>query len=125
MKIAVLGAGMVGRAIALDLAADFEVVSFDLSKENLQRLKEKNPAIQAHLADLEQYDQYTDRLTSFDLVVSAVPGFMGFETLKAVIRCQKPCVDISFFPEDALQLDTLAKEKNITVITDAGVAPGM
>jgi saccharopine dehydrogenase-like NADP-dependent oxidoreductase len=34
-------------------------------------------------------------------------------------------VDISFFPEDVLQLDAMAKEKNVTVITDIGVAPGM
>jgi saccharopine dehydrogenase-like NADP-dependent oxidoreductase len=30
-----------------------------------------------------------------------------------------------FFPEDVLQLDKLAKEKGVTVITDCGVAPGM
>ena len=34
-------------------------------------------------------------------------------------------MDISFFPEDVLQLDKLAKEKNVTVITDCGVAPGI
>ena len=50
---------------------------------------------------------------------------MGFETLKAVINAKKNVVDISFFPEDALQLDKLAKEKNVTAITDCGVAPGV
>jgi 3-hydroxyacyl-CoA dehydrogenase len=39
MRIAVLGAGMVGRAIAIDLAKDFEVVSFDLSNDSLATLK--------------------------------------------------------------------------------------
>ncbi len=34
-------------------------------------------------------------------------------------------VDISFFPEDVLQLDQLAKDKEVTVITDCGVAPWM
>ena len=50
---------------------------------------------------------------------------MGFETLKAVIECGRNVADISFFPENALELDALAKEKNVTVITDCGVAPGM
>jgi len=50
---------------------------------------------------------------------------MGFNTLKAVIECGKDVADISFFPENALELDALAKEKNVTVITDCGVAPGM
>ena len=50
---------------------------------------------------------------------------MGFDTLRAVIECGKNVADISFFPENALELDSLAKEKNVTVITDCGVAPGM
>jgi lysine 6-dehydrogenase len=125
MNIAVLGAGMVGRAIALDLASSFTITSFDLSEQNLQLLKERNSSIQTQQADLKQYDQYAKWLAPFDIVVTAVPGFMGFDLLKAVINCRKNVADISFFPEDALQLDKLAKEKNVTVITDIGVAPGL
>lgn len=125
MSIAVLGAGMVGRAIALDLANDYEVTSFDVSAENLLQLKSRNDKIKTFLADLADYKTYPDLLQAFDLVVTAVPGFMGFKTLEAVINAGKNVVDISFFPEDVLQLDKLAKEKNVTVITDCGVAPGM
>ncbi len=125
MTIAVLGAGMVGRAIALDLATDFSVTSFDLSAANLEELSRRNPAIHTAGADLADYKNYTDLLQPFDLVVTAVPGFMGFQTLEAVINAGKNVVDISFFPEDVLQLDVLAKEKEVTVITDCGVAPGM
>lgn len=125
MTVAVLGAGMVGRAIALDLAKDYEVTSFDLSAENLSTLKHRDDSIKTFLADLKDYKSYADLLQSFDLVVTAVPGFMGYETLEAVINAGKNVVDISFFPEDALQLDKLAKEKNVTIITDCGVAPGM
>jgi len=125
MKIAVLGAGMVGRAIALDLASAFQVTSFDVSEQNLRALKERNSFIQIQQADLQQYDQYQSWLDPFDLVVTAVPGFMGFNTLKAVINCGKSVADISFFPEDVLQLDKLARQKSVTVITDIGVAPGM
>jgi lysine 6-dehydrogenase len=125
MNIAVLGAGMVGRAIALDLASSFTITSFDLSEQNLQLLKERNPSIQTQQTDLKQYDQYAKWLATFDIVVTAVPGFMGFDVLKAVINCRKNVADISFFHEDALQLDKLATEKNVTVITDIGVAPGL
>lgn len=125
MKIAVLGAGMVGRAIALDLAGEYEVTSFDLSKTNLAEAEKRNAAVQTIVADLSQYSEYINWLSSFDLVVTAVPGFLGFKTLEAVIKAGKDVVDISFFPEDALQLNALAKEKNVTVITDCGVAPGM
>lgn len=125
MKIAVLGAGMVGRAIALDLAKEYDVTSFDLSKENLNELQKRSATIKTVSADLADYKNYIDLLRSFDLVVTAVPGFMGYRTLEAVINSGKNVVDISFFPEDALQLDKLAKEKNVTAITDCGVAPGV
>ncbi|MEO8402962.1 MAG: saccharopine dehydrogenase C-terminal domain-containing protein [Chitinophagaceae bacterium] len=125
MMIAILGAGMVGRAIALDLAKEHTVTAFDLSKENLEELKKRNAGIATAAVDLSDYKLYQDFLLPFDLVVTAVPGFMGYETLEAVINTGKNVVDISFFPEDVLQLDKLAKEKNVTVITDCGVAPGV
>lgn len=125
MTIAVLGAGMVGRTIALDLAKEYSVTSFDLSATNLEELKNRNAAIQTVPADLSLFSEYKNWLQPFDLVVTAVPGFMGYKTLEAAINAGKNVVDISFFPEDVLQLDKLAKEKNVTVITDCGVAPGV
>ncbi|MBL7806424.1 MAG: saccharopine dehydrogenase NADP-binding domain-containing protein, partial [Saprospiraceae bacterium] len=125
MKMAILGAGMVGRTMALDLANNFEVTSFDVSAQNLATLKAKNNAINVIQANLQQYDQYAQWLEPFDLVITAVPGFMGYETLRQVILCGKNVADISFFPEDVLQLNSLAQKHNVTVITDIGVAPGM
>jgi len=125
MKIAVLGSGMVGSAIALDLASRHHVTAFDVSEKNLSLLNRRNPRIETVKADLKNYESYPALLSPFDLVVTAVPGFMGYKTLEAVINCGKDIVDISFFPEDVLQLDKLAREKNVTVITDCGVAPGM
>ncbi|HET6769772.1 MAG TPA: saccharopine dehydrogenase C-terminal domain-containing protein [Chitinophagaceae bacterium] len=125
MKVAVLGAGMVGSAIAIDLASRHHVTTFDVSDTNLQLLKKRNPRIETQQADLSDYSSYQQLLSSFDIVVTAVPGFMGYKTLEATINCRKNIVDISFFPEDVLQLDQLAKERGVTVITDCGVAPGM
>jgi len=125
MKVAVLGSGMVGSAIALDLASRHHVTAFDVSNANLDLLKKRNPRIETQQTDLRNYSSYPQLLTSFDIVVTAVPGFMGYKTLEASINCGKSIVDISFFPEDVLRLDRLAKEKGVTVITDCGVAPGM
>lgn len=95
--IAVLGAGMVGRAIALDLAKNFSVTCFDLNAENLEALKQRNAAIQTVGADLSLYSEYINLLSPADLVVTAVPGFMGYKTLETVIDAGKNVVDISFF----------------------------
>lgn len=124
MKIAVLGAGMVGREIALDLSKKFEVTSYDINETNLAFLKDK-PKINILWADLVQYSNYESLLKGHEIVVSAVPGFLGYKTLEAIILAKKNVVDISFFPENALDLDTLAKEKGVTAIVDCGVAPGM
>lgn len=124
MKIAVLGAGMVGRTMAIDLCKNFDTSSFDISQANLDLLN-NYPAIKKQQADLSAFNNYSNWLNEFDLVVCAVPGFMGYKTLEAIINAGKNVVDISFFPEDALALDKLAKEKNVTAIVDCGVAPGM
>lgn len=125
MRIAVLGAGMVGKAIATDLVASFEVTSIDKSQQSLDILSATTPKISTKQYDLAHTPGYRELLSSFDLVVTAVPGFMGYETLKHVITAGKNVVDISFSPEDMLQLDRLAKENNVTAIVDCGVAPGM
>lgn len=125
MQIAILGAGMVGRAMALDLAAKYNVTSFDLSSDALQLLTQKNDAIKTIKTDLRNYSQYESMLKGFDFIISAVPGFMGYLTLEAIINAKKNVVDISFFPENALDLNALAKENQVTAIVDCGVAPGM
>ncbi len=125
MKIAILGAGMVGRAMAIDLCKNFDVTSFDVNDKSLELLKGKEPSVKFLKADLSDYAGYGELLSGFDFVIAAVPGFMGYKTLEAVIKAKKNVADISFFPEDALALDALAKENGVTAIVDCGVAPGM
>ncbi len=125
MKISVLGAGMVGRAMALDLSWNHEVTVFDFSEHNLSLLRQRNEMINTFQADLRNHAHFAEWFKAADIVLIAVPGFMGYETVKAVIEAGKNVVDISFFPENALDLDELAKKHGVTVITDCGVAPGM
>ncbi|RYG52102.1 MAG: saccharopine dehydrogenase [Chitinophagaceae bacterium] len=124
-KIAVLGSGMVGSTIALDLSKHYDVTSFDLNRQTLKALREKNSTIKVVEANLQNYSTYSSLLNEFDLVASAVPGFMGYRTLETLISNGKNVVDISFFPEDALALNSLAVKNNVSAIVDCGVAPGM
>ena len=122
-KIGVVGAGMVGSVIARDLAAKHEVTSADLSPTALERLA--SHGIKTRVLDSRDPAALAEFAHPFDLMVTAVPGFMGFATLKTLIEAGKDIADISFFPEDALELDALAKQKGVRVIADVGVAPGM
>ncbi|MDA8021097.1 MAG: saccharopine dehydrogenase NADP-binding domain-containing protein [Thermoanaerobaculia bacterium] len=76
------------------------------------------------VADLVAPNGLEDAIADCDLVVGAVPGPMGFDTVRRVIEAGKDIVDISFFEQDAFELDDLAKERGVTVVVDAGVAPG-
>ena len=122
-RIGVIGAGMVGSVIAQDLAGRHEVTSADINETALARLAGKG--IKTVQLDSRDAAALTAFVTPFDLIVSAVPGFMGLKTLQTLIEAGKNIADISFFPEDALQLDALARKKGVRVITDVGVAPGM
>jgi saccharopine dehydrogenase-like NADP-dependent oxidoreductase len=126
MKILVLGAGLVGGPMALDLArnGEFKVTSADLSSEALARLGNID-AITTVQADLNNDEILKSLVNQHDLVISAVPGFMGFRTLERIIECGRNVVDIAFFPEDMFLLDKKAREMNVTAVCDIGVAPGM
>ncbi len=122
-KIIVLGAGMVGRAMAIDLAKKHEVTSADISETALQSLSDHK--IKTFKADLSVANKIKELVKDFDLVVGSVPGFLGFNMMRAVIEAKKNIVDISFYPEDPFELDELAKKNNVIAIMDVGVAPGM
>ncbi len=124
MKIIVLGAGLVGRPMAIDLAPEFEVTIADIRQENLDRIDPES-GIKTVCQDLSEKADLTQLIKDFDLVINAVPGFMGFETLRTIIEAGKDVVEIAFSPEDVMELDELAKQKGVTAICDMGVAPGM
>ena len=125
MKVAVLGGGLVGGVIARDLVRgnEFSVTVADVSEATLARLS-GTPGITPVRADLADAAVIRRVVAGHDLVVGAVPGHMGFATLREVIGSGKPVVDISFFPEDALALDALARERGVCAVVDCGVAPG-
>jgi lysine 6-dehydrogenase len=126
VKITILGAGLVGGPMARDLAADkdIKVTAADVSPKALERL-EMFRRIRTVREDLADPRNVKKAIREADLVISAVPGFMGFKTLQAVLEAGKNAVDIAFFPEDPFSLDRLARAKGVTAVVDCGVAPGM
>ena len=122
-KIIVLGTGMIGSAISIDLAKEFEVTAVDIGKSNFDLLK--SHSVKVVQADVLKSNEIKKIIKNFDLVIGALPSRIGFQTLRSIIESKKNVVDISFFDEDAFQLDDLAKRNNVTAIVDCGVAPGL
>jgi saccharopine dehydrogenase-like NADP-dependent oxidoreductase len=125
-KVVVLGAGMVGAAIARDLAAEagLQVDVADLRPEALARAARQAPA-GTQRADLADPEAVRRLVAGYGLVVGALPSAIGFQTLRAVIEAGRDVVDISFMPEDALALSVLARDRGVTAVVDCGVAPGL
>ena len=126
MKTIVLGCGLVGGFIAKDLAKDkdFQVTVADIDEGKLNKLT-KETGIRGIKADLSDSSDIKKIVVDQDIVIGAVPGFLGFNMLRSVIEAGKNIVDISFMAEDALSLDELAKKNGVTAVVDMGVAPGM
>ncbi len=124
-RLLVLGAGMVGSVMAGDLAEQYLTTLADRSPDALHKAFAKYPQLQTRVLDVTNQTELRSALKNFDLVLCAVPGFLGFQTLKSIIEAGKNVIDISFFPENALELDALAKERGVTAIVDCGVAPGL
>ena len=124
-RVVVLGAGLVGAPMALDLAKknEYAVLSVDFNEHNFAKLQKAG--IQTKKMDFSARDSIESVIADADFVINATPGFMGFESLKRVINSGKNCIDIAFYPENMFDLDELAKEKGVVVISDIGVAPGM
>ena len=100
-KIIILGSGLVGGVIAKDLASNHDVTAVDISQKNLNLLTN----IKTICLDITNKQLLQNAIKDFDIVVGAVPGFLGFEMMKSIIEAGKNIVDISFFHEDPFKLD--------------------
>ena len=105
-KIIILGSGLVGGVIAKDLANNHDITAVDISQKNLNL----PPNIKTICLDITNKQLLQNTIKDFDIVVGAVPGFLGFEMMKSVIEAGKNIVDISFFPEDPFELDDISKK---------------
>lgn len=131
-RIVVLGAGMVGRTIALDFVADpaFSVLLADRSADTLDSARQRLRAltgrdVETTEADLAKPDAIVTLIDSADLVMGALPSSLGLSALRTVIDARKPYCDISFMAEDPASLHDLAIERGVTAVVDCGVAPGL
>lgn len=124
----VLGAGMVGSVMAADLARDgeFDVTVVDARAGALGLAQERTGGkIRARCADLSDSAVLREVVEPADVVLGALSSSLGFRTLKTMIEAGKPYCDISFMPENAWELDAMARERGVTAVADCGVAPGM
>ena len=127
MKILVVGCGKVGSEIARDLAMEEEVdsvVAADASSDNLRGLKSIGKMKTLRL-DISQRNRVRQTMRGVDLVCGALPGRLGFQVMTCAVEAGVDLVDISYTPENPFNLHKEALEKEIALVPQCGVAPGL
>lgn len=122
-KAVVLGCGLIGKTIALDLARDFDVTVMDCSRKALDALSDW-PKIAKREGSALDLDFVTELVRDADIVCGVLPGHLEGAPQRRVIELGKNYVSPSGFLNSG-GLDDLAKEKGVTAVFDMGVAPGM
>ena len=120
-----IGSGMIGQAMALDLAESHKIHLADLKIENVRKEIKEHPAIITYNLDVLDKQKLSSFIEKADIVLLAVPGYLGYSALETIISSGKDVVDISFSPENIMKLNDIAIQNNVTAIFDAGVAPGL
>ncbi len=127
-KVLVLGGGLVGSVMALDLASDeaYSVTVADGNEDTLDSLVSRSGGMITPRQDVDfaSPGSITEAAAENDLVVGAVPGSLGFAMMGAVIKAGRSMSDISFMGEDYFRWNDEAKKAGVTLVEDVGVSPG-
>lgn len=127
-RVAVLGAGIVGRAAAWDMVRrGHSVVIADVDSKAVEEASAVAGA-EGSILDATNPGQVKSFLHDVELVVSAVPYALGFEVARAAIESDTHYLDFGGNPTVVgrqLTLDTAARKAGVAVVPDCGLAPGM
>jgi saccharopine dehydrogenase-like NADP-dependent oxidoreductase len=123
-SVLVLGGGQQGRVIAGDLAARLPAVRVTVADLRDPGLAGP-PNLAWQQADCSSPETLAHLMAAHELVVGALPSRFGFATMKAAIAARRNLVDVSFCAEDALSLGAEARAAGVTIVPDAGLAPGI
>jgi lysine 6-dehydrogenase len=146
-KVAVLGSGLMGSSVAIDLLSSNEVTKvtvLDSSEERLKLLQQRASRISSgssfasrsdakekletkELDIVKNEEEFKSFLAGYDLGVGALPhGIAEFAVLSA-LDAKIDFVDLiySWRYQDGSAIDAKAKRAGITIIPACGLAPGL
>ncbi|MEE9443952.1 MAG: saccharopine dehydrogenase C-terminal domain-containing protein [candidate division Zixibacteria bacterium] len=133
MKIAVVGAGLMGRAAVYDLARNNDVVKiglFDIDLKVAKAVAKKYGGKKTIVKKLDAGDLKTAfwQFKEYDAVISAVTYKYNPGLASAAIRAKAHFFDLggnNTIVDQEFKLHAQAKKAGVVVIPDCGLAPGM
>ncbi|UCD97223.1 MAG: saccharopine dehydrogenase NADP-binding domain-containing protein [Candidatus Bathyarchaeota archaeon] len=132
MKIAVIGAGLMGPTIALDCLESTgveEVQLIDVSEERLKKaaIDLGNPSkLKLQSQDVLDRVSFASAMKDIDVVCIALPRSLSPRVIRNAIAAQVNAVDLSDLPkQDWEDIDESAKKADVTIIPGCGLEPGL
>jgi lysine 6-dehydrogenase len=131
MKAIVLGAGMMGRAIAYDLCkhSNFDSIAIaDKDKKTISSAEKFLKDIDFLKLDVEKTNDVKKQFKEYDVAISAVPYKFNYALAKTALDTKTHFLDLggnNDVVEKERSLNKEAKTNNITIIPDCGLAPGL
>ncbi|RLQ90473.1 saccharopine dehydrogenase C-terminal domain-containing protein [Planomicrobium sp. Y74] len=134
MKVAVLGAGLMGKQAAGDLIQNDEVEKVflaDLDTEKTEAFKQKLGSNKIEVIHLDAKDEQSLRsvIEKADVVINALFYTFNVKVAEIALECGVHAVDlgghIGGATDAVLELHEKALKQGVTLIPDLGVAPGM
>jgi lysine 6-dehydrogenase len=133
MKMLVLGAGLQGSACAFDLLQQPDVEEVRLADLHADKLPEflhgyTPPRLIPTPLDVRDWEAVQALMREADAVMCALPYYLNLEMARHAVHCGTHFCDLGGNTEIVFQqkeLDEVARGKNVSVIPDCGLAPGM
>jgi lysine 6-dehydrogenase len=134
---AVLGAGRQGIAAAYDLAkfgdadlvilADLDLSYSEKGAKSLNNLLGKSK-VKPYSVDVKDSENLEELLDKMNAVISCVPYDFNLEIMKTALKTKTNMCDLGGHTQTVLkqrEFDSHIKEKEISVVPDCGMGPGM
>ena len=133
MRMLVLGSGLQGSACAYDLLQDKDVSEVRLADIHVGHLPEflapySGPRLIPTPLDVRDHAAVLGAMRECDAVMSAIPYYFNFDMARLAVEAGVHFCDLGGNTEIVFkqkELDAEAHKKNITVVPDCGLAPGM
>ena len=134
MKVAVLGAGLMGKQAAGDLIQNEEVekvylADVDIGKAEIFKETLNNDKLEVLHLDANDDQSLISVISRADVVINALFYTFNVKVAEIAVECGVHAVDlgghIGGATDAVLNLHEKALEKGVTLIPDLGVAPGM
>lgn len=134
MKIAVLGAGLMGKEATRDLVSSEGVKKVTLADVDVKRAEAvcqqlNSSILTAAYLDATDGEALKQFIGDYDVIINALFYTFNERVAKAAIEVGVNCVDlgghIGHATDRVLEMHEKAKNANVTLIPDLGVAPGM